>query len=166
MFAFTVFGNKPVAEAHRGVVMRLCAALSDIAVLHTVPDGEMASLAMRSHNGTKYSFWHTTDDNGILVNIDPKAGNLSKILFRTVKGYIQLPVADKELTYAALAALYGLEASDKSRCKFALTYDPTFKETYLPLNLALSLGIKVFNIASNDDTAKLIKLIQLLKGRR
>lgn len=165
MFTFAALANQPVSDQHGPLISRLIAALSDLAILHIVPYESLPQLAMRAHTGTKYSFWPCIDESGIMVNINPNAGNLSKLAMTKVNGYMTLSRDDKMLAMSALAALYGLSGTESSRCKFVITYDPTFTYNYLPLKIALNLGIKVFNLAVKDDLIALTTLVKTLRDR-
>ena len=165
MFAYAALANQPVSDQHGPLITRLCAALSDLAVLRIVPYESLPQLALRSHSGTKYSFWPHIDESGLMINVNPNAGNLSKLAMIKIKGYVTLSREDKALAMSGLAALYGLDGTDASRSKFVVTYDPTFTYNYLPLKVALNLGIKVFNLAARDDLIALTTLVKTLRNR-
>lgn len=165
MFHYAAFACESVAEIHRGVIARLCAALSDISVLHSMPNSEFGLLANRNHTGTKYTFWPCADESGLLININPKSGCMTKLAMRKVPGYVRLTPAEKDVALSALACIYGLSGGESCKVKFAITYDPTFKGSNLPINIALNNGLKIFNLADKNDIAKMISLIKALKGK-
>lgn len=164
MFYYAVLATETYPDKLKPLIQKAGEILGSRSTLRTTPHSNLGCDFNRYHNGNKYSYYPESRYQD-MINIEPTNGAQRQWAIRNIRGFARYSAFDKALAHHTLSCLFGYQGCIKSlhTVKFMVTYTTSNLDSFVPSNLALIHGIKVFNLNDSLGATKFYNLLCALK---